>query len=421
MNKILLRDLNITIYHKRMKNGLNVYIYPKDDVNNIYVTYNIKYGAKDLSFIPYNGNKYIKSPLGVAHFLEHKMFEESDHKNAMEIFEKRGASVNAFTERARTAYLFIAANKFKENLKTLLSFVDNPYFTDANVEKEKGIIIQELKMYHDNPDSSVYDHVLYNAFYADENRYPIGGTIDSVKKITKEDLYNCYKTFYVPNNMILTITGKVDVNKTFNLISEIKLNNHKHRIKHNKIKEKDVVFKQKETIKMDVEVPKVRVAFKIKLNKYNRSTILRYLVIFFKIKYGLTSHLVDILRKEGLIKYSLQLEYAETKNHLLVIIGCDAKDPKKVTKYILNELNDLSVSLKNFERIKKVLISNYFFVSDNIYSINDLISESALYQNRIKTNIKLIKRMNLFNMKRIINKINFSNNTIVTVLKNDLI
>lgn len=417
MNKILLRDLNIVVYHKKMKNGLNVYIYPKDNVNNIYVTYNVRYGAKDLSFIPFGGKKYIKSPLGVAHFLEHKMFEESASNNAMDIFEKRGANVNAFTERERTAYLFIGADKFKENLKTLLSFVGNPYFTDNNVAKEKGIIVQELKMYYDNPYSCVYDHILYNAFFADENRYPIGGTIDSVKKITKEDLYNCYNTFYVPNNMVLTITGKVNAKETFDLISKIQLSSKKYKIKRHKIKEKDVVVTKKEIIKMDIQIPKVRVGFKIKLNKYRRLIMFKYLAIFFKIKYGLTSHLVDELRSAGLIKYSLQLELVEAKDHLLVIIGCDTNEPNKVTKAILNEINNLVIGKQDFERIKKVFISNYFFAGDSIYNINDLISESALYNNKVKANIKTVRRMNLFSLNRIIKGTNFTNYTVATVLK----
>ena len=139
--------IDMDLYYEKLDNGLEIYVIPKNDCNNIYVTYNTKYGGKDNEFIPLNETKMKKFPKGIAHFLEHKLFEEEDNTNVFSFYQERGANANANTSYERTSYLFFGTEYFKENLEMLLHYVESPYFTDENVEKEKGIIEQEIKMY----------------------------------------------------------------------------------------------------------------------------------------------------------------------------------------------------------------------------------------------------------------------------------
>ena len=148
-------------------------------------------------------------PDGIAHFLEHKMFEKEDG-DVFQQFSKQGASANAFTSFTRTAYLFSSTSDTEKNLKTLLDMVQEPYFTEKTVEKEKGIIGQEITMYDDNPDWRLYFGVIENMYHHHPVKIDIAGTIESISHITAELLYECYNTFYHPSNMLIFITGPVN-------------------------------------------------------------------------------------------------------------------------------------------------------------------------------------------------------------------
>ena len=212
-----LKNLDLDIYHGTLSNGLRYYIVPKKANNNFYVTLSTDYGSNQIEFIPYGEKKLKKVPAGIAHFLEHKMFESEDDVDPFSLFDQNGANANASTDNVKTTYLFSGTTNFEENLKILLNYVNKPYFTDENVEKEKGIINQEIDMCDDSCVRKAYDHILANTFIKNSIRIPTIGTKESIDTITKEDLYTCYNTFYQPSNMFLVITGNVDVEKTNNI------------------------------------------------------------------------------------------------------------------------------------------------------------------------------------------------------------
>ena len=196
MEKIKIKVVDEIIYHEVLDNGLNVYIYKKEGMQKKSVYFQTKYGSLNNEFIP-AGSKNMKSfPLGIAHFLEHKLFESDDNSNIFELFEKNGAYVNASTSHDYTVYFFSCTNHFYDNLELLIKMVLSPYFTDENVEKEKGIIGQELDMYSNDPNQAIFERLFYNSIINSPLKYDIGGTKEEVNKITKEDLYECYNTFY---------------------------------------------------------------------------------------------------------------------------------------------------------------------------------------------------------------------------------
>src|SRR5690606_28110712 len=170
-------------------------------------------------FKPLNKEDYIRVPDGIAHFLEHKMFEK-EQGDVFQQFSKQGASANAFTSFTRTAYLFSSTNEVEKNLITLLNMVQEPYFTEKSVEKEKGIIGQEIRMYDDNPDWRLFFGTIENMFHHHPVKIDIAGTVESISHITADLLYECYNTFYHPSNMLLFLVGPVDPDKMINLIHE---------------------------------------------------------------------------------------------------------------------------------------------------------------------------------------------------------
>ncbi len=216
--KRIFNKLDLELYEEKLDNGLEIYIVPKNDKNNIHASFTTKFGSDDLDFI-LNGESISTHP-GIAHFLEHKLFEQEDGTDPFQLFDNNGAYSNAFTNHIQTTYYFEGPINFEENLNLLLDFVQAPYFTDENVEKEKGIIIQELKRNKDFPYRVMYEEKISNSFINNNIKIPVIGYIDSINSITKEELMKCYKAFYNPSNMFLVITGNVDPIKTIELIKQ---------------------------------------------------------------------------------------------------------------------------------------------------------------------------------------------------------
>src|SRR5690606_13607321 len=208
MEKIHFPQLDEQLYYEKLDNGLDVYLLPKTGFYKTYATFTTKYGSIDNHFVPLGKEEYVKVPDGIAHFLEHKLFEKEDG-DVFQKFSRQGASANAFTSFTRTAYLFSSTSHVEKNLETLLDFVQEPYFTDQTVEKEKGIIAQEIRMYDDNPDWRLYFGMIKNLYEKHPVRIDIAGTVESISAITKDMLYTCYNTFYHPSNMVLFIVGPV--------------------------------------------------------------------------------------------------------------------------------------------------------------------------------------------------------------------
>ena len=211
MKKLNYNNLNQDIYYFTLKNGFQVYLLPFLDKKNYYAILGVKYGSIDVEFE--NEDGHFKTPYGIAHFLEHKVFALENGDDPFTFFAKSGVNANASTSFDNTRYYIWGVNNLEENLTFLLDFILTPYFTDKNVEKEKGIIYEEIKMYEDNPEWVLDDEMRKNLFYNLPVKEKIAGTISDVSTITKEDLYNVYNTFYNPSEMFLVLGGAFDLKK----------------------------------------------------------------------------------------------------------------------------------------------------------------------------------------------------------------
>ncbi|HHZ11408.1 MAG TPA: insulinase family protein, partial [Acholeplasmataceae bacterium] len=204
------RLLQERIHFEELENGLAVYVVPKPGFKKTFACFATKYGAMINRFVPYGESEYIDVPLGIAHFLEHKMFEMPDGTDASEIFARMGLDSNASTSHLMTTYLFSGTANIKEGLNLLLDFVQTPYFTEERVLREQGIIAQELKMYLDDPNEALHLGLMQNLFRVYPLRFDVGGTLESIMQITPEHLNKCYRTFYHPSNMALIVVGDID-------------------------------------------------------------------------------------------------------------------------------------------------------------------------------------------------------------------
>ncbi|WP_251547214.1 EF-P 5-aminopentanol modification-associated protein YfmH [Limosilactobacillus caecicola] len=207
------------VYQQTLENGLDVVLIPQQGFKKTYAILTTNYGAVDNRFVPIQQDQLVTVPAGIAHFLEHKMFEKADH-DAFDLFGQFGADANAFTSYTQTSYQFSTAQQFAKNLSILLDFVQDPYFSRAGVKKEQGIIGQEIRMYNDNSDSRLYTGTIANLYPADPMKNDIAGTEESIKKITPELLMQCYQTFYQPSNLRLVVVGNLDVEQTLGVIEQ---------------------------------------------------------------------------------------------------------------------------------------------------------------------------------------------------------
>ena len=187
MEKIVNDLLKEELYYEKMENGLDVYFMPKKGFTKKYAVLATNYGSNDLEFIPINEKEKIVVNAGIAHFLEHKMFEQENGKNSLDVLTAIGVNANAYTTNDHTAYLFECTDNFYPALDEFMDYVQHPYFTDENVEKEKGIIAQEIKMYDDDPGWNVSFNAIKAMYVNHPVRVDIAGTVDSVYKITKEE------------------------------------------------------------------------------------------------------------------------------------------------------------------------------------------------------------------------------------------
>lgn len=355
------------IYSQKLQCGLPVYLLPKKGYKKKFAVYATKYGSIDSEFIVPGEKEPIKVPEGIAHFLEHKLFEE-EFGNIFDKFAELGASANAYTNYTNTAYLFSCTDKFEQNLELLIDFVQRPYFTEENVEKEKGIIQQELRMYRDDPNWMVFLNLLKALYKKHPVRNDIGGTIESIQYIDVDTLYKCYNTFYHPENMVLFAVGDFNPEAVFELIKsnfdkrEYEPQGEIKRIYPDEPEEinEDIIVQ-----KLSVSEPLINLGFKDRDIGYQGEKLFKKDImtrILLDILLGRSSDLYRELYEDGLIDDRFHIDYEGQRDYGFCVLGGPTKDPETLHRKILNGLTkykDSSLNEEAFARIKKKKIGNY--------------------------------------------------------------
>ena len=369
MNKTEYEQINETLYHEVLPNGLTVYLLPKNDYHKTYGLFSTNYGSIDNEFIPYGEKEKVKVPDGIAHFLEHKLFEKEDG-DVFQLFGKQGASANAFTSFTKTSYLFSTTDQVEKNLTTLIDFVQAPYFTEETVNKEKGIIGQEIQMYEDDPNWRMFFGILNNLYPTHPLHIDIAGTVESIDKITAQDLYTCYRTFYQPSNMVLFVVGKMEPEKLMKLIRE------NQEAKNFPPKQEIVRYfpeNTKEIIKQSaLEAAITRDKFVLGIKGLDTlpqegTELLRYktaINLLFQMILGNTSRNYLAMYNQGIIDDSFGFEFSLDREFHFADFSGDTDEPEKaaekVKEIILGFADDPEVSETNLDLLKKKMLGQYF-------------------------------------------------------------
>lgn len=368
MEQITFDQLKEELFHEKMTNGLEVYILPKKGFNKTYATFTTKYGSVDNTFVPLGKSEFVKVPDGIAHFLEHKLFEKEDG-DVFQQFSKQGASANAFTSFTRTAYLFSSTADVEKNLETLIDFVQSPYFSEKTVEKEKGIIGQEITMYDDNPDWRLYFGLIQNLYQKHPVSIDIAGTIESISHITKDWLYECYNTFYHPSNMLLFIVGPVDPEK---IMKQVRDNQAKKDYKdmpeiQRKFDEEPVnASEKKQVLQMNVQTPKCLVGIKaLHVDQTGTEMLKNELTmnLLLDLLFGKSSEHYYELYNDGLVDDSFSFDYTQEQGFGFAMVGGDTNDPdhlaERIEKILLDAAKKGAFTEEQLERTKKKKIGAF--------------------------------------------------------------
>ncbi len=352
------------LYYGTHTSGLKIFIIPKKGYSNNYAIFGTRYGSVDSEFVVPGDKTVTKVPDGIAHYLEHKMFDQPDNSNVFDKFSKYGANANAFTSFNMTAYLFSATSNIEENVETLLDYVQSPYFTDETVSKEQGIIGQEIRMYADNGGWKVFFNLLNCLYHNHPVKKEIAGTVESISKITPELLYGCYNTFYNLSNMAIVIVGDVDPQKMVQTVC--------HNIKKSEpfsedIKrvyakdEPDTVVKPYIEQKLSVSTPLFMIGYKDTDTGYTGQKLLKKSIeikILLQMLFGKSSAVYKQLYYSGLINQNFSTDYTMQPDYAFASIEGESKNPKEVYEAIkaqIERVQSEGLSEDDYNRIKKVL------------------------------------------------------------------
>ena len=407
MQRLKIEQLQEELFYKKLANGLDVYILEKPEINKTFCTFTTKYGSIDNHFVSAKTNSLVKVPDGIAHFLEHKMFEKEDG-DVFQKLSKQGANANAFTTFTRTAYLFSSTSNVEENLETLINFVQEPYFTDASVEKEKGIIGQEITMYDDDPDWRHYYQTIANMYHNHPVRIDIAGTVESIGKITKDMLYECYETFYHPQNMLLFVVGPVDANNILELVEknqEAKKFKKAPLIERQFEEEPKSVAKKKETIEMNVMNPKVFIGVKSNQLGLKGAQLLKFelsIQIMFELLFGQSSNFYTEGYKEGILNDSFSFDFTQEENYGFGLIGGVSKSYETLSekiKTLLLETKNKKMDEVELSRVKKKKIGNFLRAMNSTEFIANQFTRFAFNEMSLFDTVMTLEKLTMEEIK----------------------
>jgi predicted Zn-dependent peptidase len=368
------------LYFKH-KSGLDIYVSEMGDFSTVQAFFGTKYGSINTKFKTKQDTEFTEVPEGIAHYLEHKLFENEDC-DAFEKYAKTGANANAYTSFDRTCYLFNCSDNYKESLKILLDFVQNPYFTDENVEKERGIIGQEIRMMDDTPSWRVFFNLLSCLYENHPVKIDIAGTVESIAKIDKELLYKCYDTFYNLNNMVLVIAGNVSADEIIAIADEHLKPCDDKGLEVSFPDEPCNIVKKELYDKMEVGIPLFNIGYKcppVSGKKHLKTEVIASLLL--EVATDPSSPLYKEMTDKGYINSSFSSEVFSGDGYFSLIFGGESEHPEKVYEMITAEFERLKkdgFDKKHFEEVKMCSYGMMIRESNNVDAVASNILSAVL-------------------------------------------
>ena len=420
--KIYNDRVNETVYAGEHSTGLGVFVIPKPGFSKKYAVIGTKFGSVNNTFIPLGEDSAVTVPDGVAHFLEHKMFEQSDGTNAFDKFSLYGANANAYTSFTCTCYLFSCTEHFNENFEHLLSYVQDPYFTRENVSKEQGIIGQEIRMYDDEGSWQVSMNILRALYHNNPVRIDIAGTVESISEITKDTLYQCYNTYYNPSNMAITVCGDVDPDEIFALVEKnMRTDRPTGAVTSFFPEEPTSVYKTYIETKSSVALPLFAIGFKDNYLKKGDEMLRREIAInlICKLIAGKSSDLYSEMYSEGLINDEFGFDNMTEESFSCSVICGESSEPEKVQQKILGKIHELrekGFDTDDFERLKKAMLGRFMRSFNDVEEIAGMVERNILNGVNIFNYVDIISSVDMAYITRVFNEIYAEENMALSVV-----
>lgn len=421
MKEININNFDEKLYYEKLDNGLEVFVVPLNNTKSFYVSTSVKFGGAN-RLLKLNDKKYTL-PTGIAHFLEHKLFEKEE--NPFNFYMKSGTDVNASTNNDSTTYYFYGNNNFDENLRYFLNWITNFSITEEQVEKERGIILEEASMYKDSPDRILFETLSSNLYVDHPYKYKIIGTDYDINHITKEELELCYKSFYRPDNMYLVAVGNIDQNKFFEIVKE-ELKDYKNPsdvVETLKIDEPDRVGKEYEEIKLPIEVNKLAIGYKMNRKLFKDIKIDRYMLDYYmqmilSMSFGNSSTFVEQMYLKNIV-YSVTYELVDIEDHYLFNFYVSTDKTEEFLEEFYKYIKDLKLDLSAFKRIIKLWVASEVRMIDNaIVTAKNIAYDLIDYGDFKNDKIKDIKSLDYNTLLDVYKKMDFSNKCIVKLISN---
>lgn len=356
MDKLEYTALGQTLYHCVLPNGLNIYVDVRPEYGKQFAFFATRYGGMDLHFRGEDG-EWMDTPAGVAHFLEHKSFDTQDG-NALQRMAANGVDPNAFTSSSMTGYYFDGVQDFEENLRTLLSFVSVPWFTPESVDKEQGIIAQEIRMCEDDPNDEAYYGMLEAMYASHPVRNRVAGTVESISHITADTLYQCHRAFYRPGNMVLCAAGNIDPQRVADIAREVLTEEPSSATPTDHGQPERPQVQERLTRRaMEVSMPLFALGFKGAAAEQGQGLRQRLLAeLVCDVLFSSSAPLYNRLYEQGLLNSSFGGFYSSGPGCAFLAAEGESRDPERVRDEILKEARRLSeegIDSELWERLKK--------------------------------------------------------------------
>lgn len=409
--------VNEKYFKVKHETGLTVYVFPKEGYKSTYAIYGTNFGSVNTHFI--SDGVEITSPDGIAHYLEHKLFESEDG-DAFTKYAKTGANANAYTSFEKTCYLFSCSTRLEENLRILLNFVQQPYFTEETVAKEQGIIGQEIRMYDDSPDWRVMFNLLEGMYHNHPVKVDIAGTVESIAEITPEKLYECYDAFYSPENMALCVAGNVDVDMVVKLVDELVKNGKGKKIERIFPEEPYEVAKSYVEQVFPVSVPLFQLGFKadgsVQLDERQAAGCE---VMLFALASNSTPMYKELMDK-GLINESFDYEQFEGPYYNGVLFSGESKNPQAaaevIKKHVATAIEN-GINYEDFEIAKKAIYADYASYLNSVSSIGGALINCEFCGRELFKTIEEVANVQIEDCNEMLKFLLNPNNTTLSVIK----
>lgn len=382
MNKKHYNSIKETLYYDTLPNGLTVRVVPKPNFNRTFAVFATDYGGADLRFSL--GGEWIDTPAGIAHYLEHKMFDTKDG-NALNILAANGAQPNAFTSSDITAYYFESTTRFEENLEQLLSFVSIPYFTEESVEKERGIIGQEIGMVHDSPDFQVYIRLMRALYEYSPVRSSVAGTVESIAQITAQSLYDCHKVFYAPSNMCLSVVGNTDPEKVLEIANRILPTEKapKPAVDYGPA-ESLLPLNKRTELNMEVSAPQFMIGAKVKPEPWGMPRLHQKHIgsLALNVLFGRSSRFYSTLYSKNILRTDFEMDFDYAADTSTLFLSGESPNPEAVLEQVVaaaDEIRRNGLDEKKFQQVRNAALGALLFGLEDFDNLAVSLAHSSFY------------------------------------------